>query len=110
MPSEYLNMEEITDERRKGIEESIRAISLDELKALGEELFPYLDHPWRQRFFEFVNENAGSNFYYAITRDRIHFIYCQEKDAGMWFSGSGRGPLQATGRKIFKAILDGRKP
>lgn len=111
MPSENLNMEELTDERRKGIEESIRTIGLVELKALGDELFPYLDHPWHQRYFSFLNENAGCTFYYAKTRDRLHFVYCQEKDEGMWFLGdSGRGPLQEKGRKIFKEIIERKKP
>jgi len=46
MPFETINMEEITEARRKAIAGSIRTISLEELKALGERLFPAVDHPW----------------------------------------------------------------
>ena len=45
MPSENLNMEEVTQERRKSIAASIRPIAMDELKTLGNDLFPTFDHP-----------------------------------------------------------------
>lgn len=110
MPSENLNMEELTDERCKAIEESIHTISLDELKALGEEMFPYLDHPWHETFFNFITENAGSTFHYATTRDHVHIIYCHDKDQGMWFiPGKGRGPLQEKGLRALKTIVEGKK-
>ena len=38
MPFDTINMEEITKARRKAIDESIRTISAEELKALGEKL------------------------------------------------------------------------
>ena len=53
-------MEEITKARRKAIAESIRTISAEELKALGEKLFPGVDHSWREKFFAFINENPGA--------------------------------------------------
>jgi hypothetical protein len=103
-----LNMDELTGARRKAVAETIKTISVEELKGLGEGLFPYIDHPWRDRFFSFINENAGATFYYAVTDDRVHFIYCHDKDRGMWFMpGSGMGPMQATGLKIFKEIVEG---
>ena len=40
MAFDTVNMEEITKARRKAIAESIRTISVEELKALGERLFP----------------------------------------------------------------------
>jgi hypothetical protein len=109
MPSENLQLDEITKERRKAIEETIQTISIEELKALGEGLFPYADHPWREKFFAFITENAGATFHHATTHDRIHIIYCHDKDRGMWFlPGSGMGPLQAKGLKILKEIVEGK--
>jgi hypothetical protein len=103
-------MEEISNERRKAIAETINTISADELKALGEGLFPFQDHPWREKFFNFVNENSGSVFHHATTHDRVHIIYCRDKDRGMWFlPGSGMGPLQALGLKTMKEIVEGKK-
>ena len=107
MPSDSLNMDELSDERRKGIEKSIKPISVDELKQLGEKLFPYFDHPWRTRFFEFIAENKDASFFHATTHDHVHVIYCREKNNGMWFlPESGMGPLQAKGLAILKEIAE----
>lgn len=68
---------------------------MEELKALGEGLFPNFDHPWREKFFGFIEENASTTFHHATTHDRIHIVYCLAQDKGMWFlPGSGMGPLQ----------------
>jgi hypothetical protein len=107
MPSENLNTEEIIKERRKAIEETIHTITTEELKGLGEGLFPWVDHPWRKRFFQFVGENAASTFYHATTNDGVHILYCHDKDNGMWFlPGSGMGPLQPKGLGILKEIVE----
>ena len=58
MEPENLDIESITEDRRKAIEQTIQVIGIEELKSLGEKLFPFLDHPWRQTFFEFVEENT----------------------------------------------------
>lgn len=110
MQPENLNMEEITEERRKALAASIHKVSIEELKALGEGLFPFIDHPWREKFFNFIAENADATFHHATTPDRIHFIYCDAQDKGMWFlPGSGMGPLQAKGLAIMKELAAGAK-
>jgi hypothetical protein len=102
-------MDEITEARRKAIAESIQPISVEELKTLGEGLFPNLENPWREKFFTFVTENAGATFHHATTHDRVHILYCQDKDRGLWFvPGSGMGPLQPKGLAILKAIVAGQ--
>ena len=104
MPSN--SMDDLTEERRKAIAETIHPISVDELKTLGEGLFPYVDHPWRSTYFNFIQENAASTFHHATTSDGIHFIYCASQGKGMWFMpGSGVGPLQAKGLAILKDIV-----
>ena len=107
MQSENLNIAEITEARRKAIRKTIRPIGIEELKALEGEIFRYHDDPWRERFTEFVKENAGSTFYHATTDDPIQIIYCHAKDKGIWFlSGTGVGPLQEKGLKIMKQIVE----
>ena len=102
-------MEELTDERRKRIEETIHSISVQELKSLGEGLFPQVDHPWREKFFNFITENSGCTFDHAVTHDGVHILYCREKERGMWFTpGSGMGPLQSKGLGILKEIVAGK--
>ena len=109
MPFETINMEEITKARRKAIAESIRTISVEELKALGEQLFPLMDNPWREKFLGFITENAGATFYHATTHDRVQIIYCHAKGKGMWFvPGTGMGPMQPKGLGILKQIVEGR--
>jgi hypothetical protein len=108
MPDNF-NMDDLTNERRKAIAETIKPISIEALKTLGEGLFPSIDHPWRETFFTFVAENSGATFHHATTHDRVHIIYCGAGGKGMWFMpGSGMGPLQAKGLKIMKEIVEGK--
>ena len=109
MPFETINMEEITKARRKAIAESIHTISTEELKALGERLFPLMDNPWRDKFFAFITENSGSTFRHATAHDGVQIIYCRAKDKGIWFlPGTGMGPMQPNGLAILKQIVEGR--
>jgi hypothetical protein len=108
MPFEKFDLENLDKERRKAVAKSIRTISVEELKAIGEEVFKYADDPWREAFFRFVAENPGCTFHHAITSDGVNIVYCRDKDKGMWFlPGSGLGPLQTTGRQIMKEMIAG---
>jgi hypothetical protein len=106
MEPEKLDIESITADRRKAIEQTIEPIGIEKLKSLGEKIFPFFDHPWRDTFFQFLEENSGSTFYHASTNDGVEIIYCPDKDKGMWFlRRGGAGPLQATGLQILKEIV-----
>ena len=108
MPFEKFDLESLDKERRKAIAKSIRITSVEELKKIGEEIFPYAEDPWRDAFFRFIVENPGATFHYAVTSDGVHIVYCRDKDKGMWFlPGTGKRPLQATGRKIMTEIIEG---
>ena len=109
MEPENVDIESITDARRKAIEQTIEPIGTDELKSLGEKLFPFLDHPWRQTYFQFLEDNSGSAFYHAATNDQVEIIYCRDKQKGIWFvRRGGMGPLQAKGIGILKEIVGRR--
>jgi hypothetical protein len=109
MPFDTVNMEEISEDRRKAITKSIRTISVEELKVLGERLFPFVDHPWREKFFAFITENSGATFHHAITHDGVQVIYCHAREKGMWFlPGTGMGPMQPKGLGILQQIVEGR--
>jgi hypothetical protein len=106
MPFEKFDLENLDKERRKSIAKSVRTISVEELKKIGEEIFPNPDDPWRHAFFQFIAENSGATFHYAVTSDGVHIVYCRDRDKGMWFlPGTGKGPLQAKGRKIMTEII-----
>jgi hypothetical protein len=108
MPFETFDLGILDKERRKAIAKSIRTVSVDELKRLGEVIFRYADDPWREAFFRFIAENPGATFHHAVTSDGVNIVYCRDKDKGMWFlPGSGMGPLQATGRRTMKEMIEG---
>ena len=110
MATENLNPEEILESRRKAIASSIKVISVEDLKQLGATLFPFFDHPWRTAFFDFIAENSTATFHHASTDERIQFIYCASENRGIWFiPGSGMGPLQEKGLKVFKQIVEGKR-
>jgi len=50
MAFEKFDLENLDKERRKAIGNSIRMISVEELKAIGNEIFRYAEDPWREAF------------------------------------------------------------
>ena len=99
MPFEkFEDAEAIDNERRKAIAKSIRIISVEELKKLGEEIFDSPDRPWRQTFLSVVTENPGATFYHASAGEGVIVLYSRDDDKGLWYlPGSGLGPLSEGG-------------
>ncbi len=105
-----LNMDEVTEARREAIRDTVHTISVEEIRSLGESLFPSAEHPWRERFFAFVSENPGATYHHAVTDDNVHILYCGAQERGMWFlPGSGMGPLQAKGLQIMKEVVGAKR-
>ena len=106
MALEKFDFEHVTEERRKSMAKTIRPISLEELKKLGEGLFKFADDPWREAFFRFLAENPGSTFHHGVASDGVNVVYCRDKDKGIWFlPGRGMGPLQPRGRKLVSDLI-----
>jgi hypothetical protein len=107
METENLTIKEVMDSRRHAVEQSLNTISSAELKALTDELFPYADHPWMEKFSAVVNDPASGIFYHAVVDDRVHVLYCHDKNIGMWFiRGFGKGPLQPEQLNIMRDIVE----
>ncbi len=108
MPFEkFEDAETIDNERRKAIAKSIRIISVEELKTLGEEMFDEPDRPWRQTFLRFIAEHPGAIFHHASVGDGVVFLYSRDGDKGLWYlRGSGIGPLSVAGRQIMKEAIE----
>ena len=108
MPFEkFEDTEAIDNERRKAIAKSIRIISVQELKKLGEEIFNSPDRPWRQTFLQLIEENPGGTFHHADAGDGVVFLYSRDGDKGLWYlRGSGIGPLSVGGRQIMKEAIE----
>ena len=107
MPFEkFEDAEAIDQERRKAIAKSIRTISVEELKKLGEEMFDDPDRPWRDAFRQFIAENPGATFYQASAGEGVIFVYSRDGDKGLWYlPGSGLGPLSEGGRSLMKEAI-----
>src|SRR5262245_4681875 len=102
----FIDFETISEERDKAIKKSIRTIGLDELKKLGEEIFPYPDDPWRTTLFRLIKERPHATYYQATAGDHVVFLYCLEEDLGLWFlRGSGVGPLSERGKQMVKDAI-----
>ncbi|HVE15508.1 MAG TPA: hypothetical protein VNB29_02170 [Chthoniobacterales bacterium] len=104
-----MNFEAITEARRKAIADSIRSISTEEVKSLGETLFPYHEDPWREAFFGFLAEHPHASFHHAKSDDGVEILYCHQENRGIWFlPKSGVGPLQARGLEIMNDAVLGK--
>jgi len=102
----FVDIDTISRERHKAIAKSIRPISLEELKKLGEEIFDDPGRPWRQTFLQLIAENPGATFYQADAGEGVIFLYCRDVDKGLWYlPGSGIGPLSEGGRQLMKEAI-----
>jgi hypothetical protein len=109
MPFDKIDIESITEERRKSVAKSIRAASGEELRKLGDEVFHDLDDPWREELFKFIEEHSDATIYHAIASDAVHMLYCPDKDKGIWFlPGTGKGILSPAGRQMMREGIEGR--
>jgi hypothetical protein len=107
---EPLDFENVVKERRRSLAQTIRTITVPEMKKLGEELFKSGDDPWRDTYFGFITENPGATYHHAVTSDSIQILYCKDKDKGLWFVASGgKGPLQTHGRRVMKELIEGSR-
>src|SRR5215472_15659659 len=106
MPFEKFDLENRDKERRKAIAKSIRVISVEELKKLGEEIFDEPDRPWRETFLQFIAEHTGATFYQASAGEGVVCLYARDEDKGLWYlPGSGIGPLSVAGRQMMKGAI-----
>ena len=107
MPFEkFVDIETIDKERRKAVSKSIRIISVEELKKLGDEMFDEPDRPWRQTFLQFIAEHPGATFHHASAGEGVILLYSRDKDKGLWYlPGSGIGPLSEAGRQLMKEAV-----
>src|ERR1041385_8988391 len=74
MPFEKFDLENLDKDRRKALAQSIRTISVEELKAIGDQIFRYADDPWREAFLKFIAENPGATFHHGVMSDGVNIV------------------------------------
>jgi hypothetical protein len=93
--------------RREAVRKTIRPVSYEQLKALGESRFTVVTDPWYVRFSEFLRDHKDSRFYQAEAPGGAEVIYCRDGEKGVWFlPGSGMGIIQPKGLQMLKEIVD----
>jgi hypothetical protein len=110
MPFDKLKYpDELWEERRKRVQESLQPISVTELKEIArqhEEEF--LDDPWRDEFLRLIETQPQAAFYQAYVPEQdIVVYYCRDADFGVWVvgAGSGMGSLDEAGKRIMKESI-----
>jgi hypothetical protein len=107
MLPDNLDLDIATADQRKTIHESICVINAEEMKTLEEEIFPFKQDLWHDRYRKFMEENAGETFFYAAINDATRILYCYGKQRGIWFlPNSGVGILQEPALKVLKEIVE----
>jgi hypothetical protein len=110
MPFDKLKYpDELWKERRQGIQESLAAISIDELKNIVKQHDEeFVDDPWRNEFLRLIAEQPQASFYRAVPQKDAVVYYCRDADFGVWvLPGCGMGPLDATGKRLMKEAIEG---
>ena len=110
MPFDKLKLpEELWEERRKGVQDSLQPINVAELKKiLQEHEEEFAGDPWRDEFQRLLETQPLAGFYRAQPEKHIVVFYCRDADLGVWvLPGSGMGPLDDKGKRLIKEIIDG---
>jgi hypothetical protein len=103
----FLDIQSITEARREAIKQSLRSISVDELKKIArDQLADFEGDPWQTDFVRIIEEHPQGTFYFAIVPEGATVLYSSEEDTGVWIlPGSGIGPLEDSGKRlIWEAI------
>jgi hypothetical protein len=102
----FENIETIDKERREAVNKSIRPISVEELKKLGQSIFDSSGEPWPDTFYRLIAEHPGGMFYQAEAGQGIILIYCQDEDKGLWYlPGSGMGILPPEAHQMLRDAI-----
>jgi hypothetical protein len=109
MAFDKIDIDSITQERRKSVAKSIVSVNLEELKKLGGEVFHDWDDPGREQFFQFIEDHKGGTIYHAIASDGVHLLYSHAEDRGIWFVPKiGKGVLSPSGRQMMMEAIQAR--
>ena len=113
MPFDKLKYpEELWEERRKSVRESLRVITIDELTdILRQHDEEFIGNPWRDEFVRLMGGKPQPSFYCALPQQDAIIYYCRDTDYGVWvLPNSGMGPLDATGKRLMKEAIEGSLP
>ena len=103
----FVDIQTITEARRKAIHECLRSISVDELNKIAKDhREEFLDDPLRENFLRLIAERPDGSFYHAVLPEGIVIVYCRDEDFGLWLlPGIGMGPLPEDAKRHVKEAI-----
>lgn len=101
--------EQLWEERRKAVQESLEHISVEQLTKLAKaHEDEFAEDPWRDEFLRLIEKQPQASFYSAVPQQDVVVYYCREAEFGVWvLIGSGMGPLDANGKRLMKEVIEG---
>lgn len=108
----FVDMHSVSEERRKAIQESLKTMSVADLRQIVKELSDFEGDPWRENFVSVIEAHPEASFYRAVTQGGAVVLYCPGEDTGVWFlPGRGMGPLPEEAKRHMKEAMaaPGRK-
>jgi hypothetical protein len=102
----FVDMETLSEERRRAVQESLKSMSVAELREVVKELSGFEGDPWQENFVSVIEAHPEASFYRAVTQEGAIILYCPGEDTGVWFlPGSGMGPLPEQAKRHMKEAI-----
>jgi hypothetical protein len=110
----FVDMETLSEERRKALQGSLETMTVAELREIVKELSDFEGDPSQENFVRVIEARPEASFYRAVTQEGAIILYCPGENSGVWFlPGSGMGPLPEEAKRHMKeaiaAPVSGRK-
>ena len=104
----FVDLPELLKERRQGIQQSLRSISMEELtKTAKQHEDEFVGDPWREEFLRLMAQHPHAGFYHAVPQVDIEVFYCHDQDFGFWVvPGTGSGPLTEQNKRQMKEAIE----
>ena len=102
----FVDMETLSEERRRALQESLQSMTVAELRNVVKELSDFEGDPWQENLVSVIEAHPEASFYRAVTQEGAIILYCPGEDTGVWFlPGSGMGPLPEQAKRHMKEAI-----
>ena len=102
----FVDMETLSEERRRALQESLHSMTVVELRKVVKELSDFEGDPWQENLVGVIEAHPEASFYRAVTQEGAIILYCPGEDTGVWFlPGSGMGPLPEQAKRHMKEAI-----
>ena len=102
----FVDMETLSEERRKALQETLQSMTVAELREIVKELSDFEGDPSQENFVSVIEAHPEASFYRAVTQEGAIILYCPGEDTGVWFlPGSGMGPLPEQAKRHMKEAI-----